>query len=155
MLQIAPMVDWTHSPFRLMMRLLLPKAKLFTEMLSRRRLFDIQIAILNTIRLKILWFYNWEGSHAPDLLKAALKAQDMGYQEINLNLGCPSERVQSGQFGACLMTQKPLVMACLKQLKSHLDIPVTAKTRIGVDEHDSYLFFLILLMGLSNVGLTS
>lgn len=141
MLQIAPMVDWTHSPFRLMMRLLLPKAKLFTEMLVPQAIIRHPKRYLDYYPIENPLVLQLGGSHAPDLLKAALLAEELGYQEINLNLGCPSERVQSGQFGACLMTQKPLVMACLKKLKSSLEIPVTAKTRIGVDQHDSYAFF--------------
>ncbi len=153
MLQIAPMVDWTHSPFRLMMRLLLPKAKLFTEMLVPQAIIRHPKRYLEYYPIENPLVLQLGGSHAPDLLKAALIAQDMGYQEINLNLGCPSERVQSGQFGACLMTQKTLVMTCLKHLKSHLDIPVTAKTRIGVDEHDSYEFFSDFVDGLVECGI--
>lgn len=153
MLQIAPMVDWTNSPFRLMMRLLLPKAKLFTEMLVPQAIIRHPQRYLEYYPIENPLVLQLGGSDAADLLKAALLARDFGYQEINLNLGCPSERVQSGQFGACLMTQKTLVMSCLKYLKEHLDIPVTVKTRIGVDEHDSYEFFEDFIDGLVECGI--
>jgi tRNA-dihydrouridine synthase A len=153
LLQIAPMVDWTNSPFRLMMRLLLPKAKLFTEMIVPQAIIRHAQRYLSYYPIENPLVLQLGGSDPHDLLKAARIAQDMGYQEINLNLGCPSERVQAGQFGACLMTQKPLVMECLSHLKAHLDIPVTAKTRIGVDANDSFEFFEDFVDGLYATGI--
>jgi tRNA-dihydrouridine synthase A len=153
LLQIAPMVDWTNSPFRLMMRLLLPQAKLFTEMIVPQAIIRNASRYLSYYSIENPLVLQLGGSDVNDLLQASKIAQDMGYQEINLNLGCPSERVQAGQFGACLMTQKPLVMQCLSHLKNNLDIPVTAKTRIGVDEHDSYAFFEDYVDGLVETGI--
>ena len=140
-LQIAPMVDWTNSPFRLMMRLMLPKAKLFTEMLVPRAIIQAPHRFLSYYPVEHPLVLQLGGSHPDELLQAALIAENAGYDEINLNLGCPSERVQAGAFGACLMKEKQLVVRCLKHLSKHLSIPVTAKTRIGVDELDSYGFF--------------
>ena len=150
--QIAPMVDWTNSPFRLFMRLMLPKAKLFSEMLVPR-------AIINAPE-RHLAYYSQEhplvlqlgGSHPDELLQAAQIAEQYGYDEINLNLVCPSERVQAGAFGACLMKDKQLVINCLKHLNDNLSIPVTAKTRIGVDEFDSYEFFQDFVGGIVESG---
>jgi tRNA-dihydrouridine synthase A len=147
------MVDWTNSPFRLMMRILLPKAKLFTEMLVPQAIIRNHERYLAYYPIENPLVLQLGGSSPKELLQASLMAQDFGYQEINLNLGCPSERVQAGQFGACLMTQKPLVLECLSYLKNHLDIPVTAKTRIGVDEHDSYEFFEDFIDGLVETGI--
>ena len=141
MLQIAPMVDWTNSPFRLMMRLLFPKAKLYTEMLVPQAIIRNPQRYLGYYAQENPLVLQLGGSNPELLLQAALSAEKFGYHEVNLNLGCPSERVQAGQFGACLMTQKNIVGACISYLKKNLTIPVTAKTRIGVDNFDSYSFF--------------
>ena len=151
-LQIAPMVDWTNSPFRLMMRLILPHAKLFTEMLVPRAIINHPERYLSCYSNENPLVLQLGGSNPEELLQAAKLAQDFGYQEVNLNLGCPSERVQAGAFGACLMKSKSLVVDCLKYMQAHLDIPVTAKTRIGVDEFDSYDFFLDFVGGLIEAG---
>lgn len=152
LLQIAPMVDWTNSPFRLMMRLLLPQAKLFTEMMVPQAIIRHAKRYLDYYSIENPLVLQLGGSQPDELLQAALIAQDMGYQEVNLNLGCPSERVQAGRFGACLMKEKHLVVDCLSHLKRHLNIPVTAKTRIGVDEYDSYEFFEDFVEALVQTG---
>jgi tRNA-dihydrouridine synthase A len=151
-LQIAPMVDWTNSPFRLMMRLMLPKAKLFTEMLVPRAIIQAPHRFLSYYPVEPPLVLQLGGSEPDELLQAALIAENAGYDEINLNLGCPSERVQAGAFGACLMKEKQLVVRCLKHLSTHLKIPVTAKTRIGVDELDSYAFFQDFISGIVESG---
>ena len=140
-LQIAPMVDWTNSPFRILMRLLLPHAKLFTEMIVPRAIIHQAQRHLDFNAIEHPLVLQLGGSFPAELLQAAQCAEAYGYDEINLNLGCPSERVQAGAFGACLMKQKELVRSCLSPLHEHLSIPVTAKIRIGVDEFDSYSFF--------------
>lgn len=151
-LQIAPMVDWTNSPFRYFLRLLLPKAKLFTEMIVPRAILQSPDRHLDYFEAEHPLVLQLGGSLPSELVKAALIAQDRGYDEINLNLGCPSERVQAGAFGACLMKEKQLVVECLKHLNNALHIPVTAKTRIGVDEFDSYSYFEDFIGGLVEAG---
>lgn len=139
--QIAPMVDWTNSPFRILMRLMLPKVKLYTEMLVPRAIINHPERHLKFDKIEHPLVLQLGGSDAKELFQAALMGKNVGYDEVNLNLGCPSPRVQAGAFGACLMKNKILVRECLEHLNQHLDIPVTAKTRIGVDEFDSYDFF--------------
>ncbi|MGR5470041.1 tRNA-dihydrouridine synthase, partial [Vibrio astriarenae] len=80
------------------------------------------------------------GSNPEDLAKCAKLAQDRGYDEINLNVGCPSDRVQNGRFGACLMAEPQLVADCVAAMKDVVDVPVTVKTRTGIDDQDSYEF---------------
>lgn len=140
-LSIAPMIDWTYSHFRVLMRLLAPKALLYTEMLTPE-------AVINNPE-KSLYYHKIEsplaiqlgGSDKNKLVKAALIAENAGFSEVNLNLGCPSNKVQSGNFGACLMLEKNLVSDCIATIKNHIKIPITAKIRIGVDNHDSFEFF--------------
>ncbi|NDH09114.1 MAG: tRNA dihydrouridine(20/20a) synthase DusA [Gammaproteobacteria bacterium] len=140
-LQIAPMVDWTNSPFRLLMRLMLPYAKLYSEMLVPQAIIRHPNRYLDYHELEHPLVLQLGGSDPDELVSAAIMAQIHGYDEINLNLGCPSERVQAGRFGACLMKEKDLVLQCFVALKNALTIPVTAKLRIGVDEFDSYAYF--------------
>jgi tRNA-dihydrouridine synthase A len=136
-----------------MMRILLPKAKLYTEMLVPQAIIRHPKRYLGFYAIENPLVLQLGGSCPDELLHAARLAQDFGYDEINLNLGCPSPRVQAGRFGACLMKEKQLVLQCLSHLKDHLDIPVTAKTRIGVDECDSYGFFEDFIDGLVASGI--
>ena len=78
------------------------------------------------------------GSDPADMARAAQVAQEMGYLEVNINVGCPSDRVKNGNFGACLMADPALVARCVSEMRTHVDIPVTVKTRIGIDDQDSY-----------------
>ena len=151
-LQIAPMVDWTNSPFRLLMRLILPCAKLYTEMLVPQAIIRHPERYLAYHDLEHPLVLQLGGSNPDELVSAAILAQKHGYDEINLNLGCPSERVQAGRFGACLMKDKDLVLRCFSALKDALTIPVTCKVRIGVDEFDSYEFFEDFVGGLIDKG---
>jgi len=151
-LQIAPMVDWTNSPFRVLMRLMLPYAKLYTEMLVPQAIIRHPERYLNYYELEHPLVLQLGGSDPDELVSAAVVAQKLGYDEINLNLGCPSERVQAGRFGVCLMKDKDLVLRCFSALKNTLTIPVTAKVRIGVDELDSYAFFQDFVGGLIEQG---
>lgn len=140
-ISIAPMIDWTYSHFRVLMRILAPKALLYTEMLTPD-------AIIRNPD-KSMFYHDIEkplaiqlgGHDIEKLVTAAIIAENSGYDEINLNLGCPSDKVQSGKFGACLMLEKNHVANCIAAIKKSVKISVTAKTRIGVDEHDSYDFF--------------
>jgi tRNA-dihydrouridine synthase A len=92
------------------------------------------------------------GSNPEDLAKCAILAEQRGYDEINLNVGCPSDRVQNGMFGACLMAKPELVAECVKAMNSAVDIPVTVKSRIGIDEQDSFEFLLDFITKVKEAG---
>jgi tRNA-dihydrouridine synthase A len=134
---VAPMMDWTDSPCRVLHRALSANALLYTEMVTAD-------AILHGDRQRLLGFDAAEhplglqlgGSDPVKLSEAAKIAEDFGYDEINLNVGCPSDRVQSGRFGACLMREPALVAACMTAMAKAVMIPVTVKCRIGVDDQD-------------------
>ena len=136
---IAPMMDWTDRHCRFFHRLLAPHARLYTEMVTTG-------AALHGDRDRLLGFDAAEhpvglqlGGHDPtDLAAAARIGVEYGYDEINLNVGCPSDRVQSGRFGACLMREPALVGECVAAMRAAVDVPVTVKCRIGVDEQDAY-----------------
>jgi tRNA-dihydrouridine synthase A len=131
------MMEWTTSPCRIFHRLLSPHARLYTEMVhanaaihgDRRRLLGFE-AMEHPVALQL-------GGSEPDrLAQAARIGEDFGYDEINLNCGCPSERVQSGAFGACLMREPALVADCVSAMRAAVKVPVTVKCRIGVDDQD-------------------
>jgi len=138
-ISVAPMMDWTDRHDRYFLRLLAPHILLYTEMLTA------QAVVYGDYRY-LLRFNPLEhpvalqlGGSDPSLLAAAARrGEDFGYDEINLNVGCPSDRVQAGRFGACLMREPALVAACVAALRAAVRVPVTVKCRIGVDEHDSY-----------------
>ncbi len=140
-LAIAPMIDWTYTHFRVFMRLLAPHALLYTEMQTTGAIEHQPDRALNFHQTETPLALQLGGANPASLAKAAKEAQNRGYKEINLNLGCPSDRVQSGRFGACLMNDVKTVTTCIKALKNSVTIPVTAKTRIGIDHQDSYDFF--------------
>lgn len=136
---VAPMLDWTDRHCRYFLRLLSKHMLLYTEMVTTG-------AILHGKRDRYLGFDPVEnpvalqlgGSHPQELAECARIGADYGYQEINLNVGCPSDRVQSGRFGACLMAEPQLVADCVAAMKNAVNIPVTVKSRIGIDHNDSY-----------------
>jgi len=136
---VAPMMDWTDRHCRYFHRLLAPHARLYTEMVTTG-------AILHGDRARHLDFDTAEhplalqlGGHEPgELAQCARIGADWGYDEINLNVGCPSDRVQSGRFGACLMREPALVADCVAAMRAAVSIAVTVKCRIGVDEQDDY-----------------
>ncbi len=135
------MMDWTDRHCRYFFRLLTPSALLYTEMITAA-------AIHHGDADRLLRFNDAEhpvalqlgGSNPEWMASAARKAAEYGYDEININVGCPSDRVQSGQFGACLMAQPETVAGCLKAMQAETDVPVTVKTRIGIDGDDSEEF---------------
>ena len=140
-LSVAPMMDWTDRHCRYFHRLLAPSAMLYTEMVTTG-------AIIHGDADRFL-AYNPEerplalqlgGSDPEDLAVCARTAQQRGFDEINLNVGCPSDRVQRGRFGACLMLEPDLVKDCMSAMQDAVDIPVTIKTRLGVDDHYSYQY---------------
>jgi tRNA-dihydrouridine synthase A len=136
---IAPMMDWSDHNCRFFWRLLTRQALLYTEMVTTG-------ALIHGDRERFL-HYNVEehpvalqlgGSNPEELARCARWAQEWGYDEVNLNCGCPSDRVQSGMFGACLMAKPALVADCVKAMVDSCDIPVTVKHRIGIDAMESY-----------------
>lgn len=141
-LSVAPMMDWTDRHCRYFHRLLAPSAILYTEMVTTG-------AILHGDHDHLLGFNTAEhplalqigGSEPVALAECAKIAERRGYDEVNLNVGCPSDRVQKGRFGACLMREPELVRDCVRAMRDAVAIPVTVKTRLGVDELDSYAYF--------------
>ena len=131
------MMDWTDRHCRVFHRLMTRRARLYTEMLTTG-------AILHGDRNRLLGFDASEhpvalqlgGSAPSDLATAARIGEDFGYDEINLNVGCPSDRVKDGRFGACLMAEPALVADCVRAMKRAVNIPVTVKCRIGIDDQD-------------------
>jgi len=136
---VAPMLDWTDRHQRYFMRLITHHTLLYTEMVTTG-------AIIYGDRDRYLQFNDAEhplvlqlgGSEPKDLAECAKIAEDYGYDEVNLNLGCPSNRVQNGSFGACMMAEPALVSECIAAMNQVVDIPVTVKNRIGIDDHDSF-----------------
>ena len=134
---VAPMMDWTDRHCRYFHRLLSPHARLYTEMVT-------SAAVVHGDRQRLLGFDASEhpvalqlgGSEPAELAEAARVGEGFGYDEINLNVGCPSDRVQSGRFGACLMREPDLVAECFAAMRDAVSIPVTVKCRLGVDEQD-------------------
>jgi len=139
---VAPMMDWTDRDCRYFLRLLSPDVRLYTEMVTAR-------ALLHGPAERLLDFDPLEkplalqlGGSVPSELgrAAALVQASYSYDEINLNVGCPSDRVQSGRFGACLMSDPELVADCVTAISDSWDGLVSVKTRIGIDDHDDYAF---------------
>ena len=136
---VAPMLDWTDSHCRYFHRLLSKNALLYTEMVTTG-------ALIHGNSQRFLQFNSEEqpialqlgGSNPTDLATCARIAEEFGYNEVNLNVGCPSDRVQNGRFGACLMAEPQLVGDCVAAMQAVVKIPITVKSRIGIDEHDSY-----------------
>jgi tRNA-dihydrouridine synthase A len=134
---VAPMMDWTDRHCRVFHRLLTRRAILYTEMVTTG-------AVIHGNRERLLAFDPSEqplavqlGGSDPDALaRSARICADLGYAEINLNVGCPSDRVQEGRFGACLMAEPKLVGDCVAAMRAAVDIPVTVKCRLGIDEQD-------------------
>src|SRR5687768_17998474 len=136
-LAVAPMMDWTDRHCRFFHRGLTRRAVLYTEMLTAD-------AVLHGDRPRLLGFHPEEhpvalqlgGSEPKKLAEAARIGAAFGYDEINLNVGCPSDRVQSGAFGACLMREPSLVAECMAAIMGAVSVPATVKCRIGVDDQD-------------------
>ena len=136
---VAPMLDWTDRHCRFFHRLLTKEAILYTEMVTTG-------AILYGDPARQLRFNSQEhpvalqlgGSEPQELAQCARIAQDYGYDEINLNVGCPSERVQKGAFGACLMAEPQLIAECVSAMQAAVAIPITVKNRIGIDDQEDY-----------------
>ncbi len=142
-LSVAPMMDCTDRHYRQLMRCITQQTLLYTEMVTAK-------AIIHGDRDHLLGYNGVEhplalqigGSDPKEASIAAKIGQDYGYDEVNLNVGCPSDRVQSGMFGACLMKYPDIVSKCIIAMREAVDIPVTIKTRLGVDDVDSYEYLV-------------
>nr|WP_228720396.1 tRNA dihydrouridine(20/20a) synthase DusA [Zophobihabitans entericus] len=137
---VAPMLDWTDKHCRYFHRLLTKQALLYTEMVTTGAILFGKGDYLAYNEQEHPVSLQLGGSDPVALAKCAKLAEERGYDEINLNVGCPSDRVQNGRFGACLMSDAQLVADCVKAMQDEVAIPVTVKTRIGIDEQDSYDF---------------
>lgn len=133
------MMDWTDRHCRYFHRLLSPHARLYTEMVTSAALVrGGQLRLLEHSQQEHPLALQLGGSDPAELAIAARLGAEAGYDEINLNVGCPSDRVQSGRFGACLMREPALVGECVRAMRDAVDVPVTVKCRIGVDDQDAY-----------------
>jgi len=150
---IAPMMDWTDRHCRFFHRLLSPGARLYTEMVTSP-------AVVHGDRQHLLAFDPAEhplalqlgGSDPGQMAEAARVVADFGYDEVNINVGCPSDRVQSGRFGACLMGSPGVVADCVRAMREAIDLPVTVKSRIGVDDHEDYTFLRDFVTAVAEAG---
>lgn len=151
---IAPMMGWTTRHYRYFMRLISQEVTLYTEMITTGALLN------NPDHDRFLAFHPSEqplalqlgGSDPSELAQAAKIAQSYGYSEINLNVGCPSDRVQSGCFGAVLMKDIHHLAECIAAIKAAVSLPITVKTRIGVDNYESYAYLADLIQKVSIAG---
>lgn len=146
------MIDWTYVHFRVLMRILAPKALLYTEMQTTGAVHNNPERALSFHAMEHPLALQLGGSEKHALAQCAKIGEQKGYDEINLNLGCPSDRVQAGRFGACLMNEPGHVSECIREMKQAVNIPVTAKTRIGIDNKDSYDFFSDFVHQLIDAG---
>jgi tRNA-dihydrouridine synthase A len=152
-LSVAPMMDWTDRHCRYFLRLIAPRTLLYTEMIPTG-------AILLGQPERFLRFDQAEhplalqlgGADPDELAWCAEAGAARGYDEINLNVGCPSDRVQNGRFGACLMAEPELVAACVRAMRAAAPAPVTVKTRVGIDRHESYDFLRRLVEAIAGAG---
>ena len=155
-LSVAPMMDWTDRHCRYFHRLLSRRALLYTEMVTTGALIHGDVerhlrfnAEEHPVALQL------GGSEPADLARCAKLGEQWGYDEINLNCGCPSERVQRGAFGACLMAEPRLVADCVKAMVDEVSVPVTVKHRIGIDQCESYEFVRDFVGAVSVAGCTT
>ncbi|HRO32221.1 MAG TPA: tRNA dihydrouridine(20/20a) synthase DusA [Brevundimonas sp.] len=154
-LSVAPMMDWTDRHCRAFHRALTARTLLYTEMVTAP-------AVIHGDRDRLLAFDAVEhpvalqlgGSDPQQLAQAARIGADYGYDEINLNVGCPSDRVQSGRFGACLMREPELVADCMAAIREAVDVPATVKCRIGVDDQDPQVSLFATVDACAAVGIT-
>ena len=151
------MMQCTDIHDRYLMRLITKKSFLYTEMVTTGAIIhgnathqlDFNKSIESPVALQL------GGSNPDELAKCSEIAESMGYDEINLNLGCPSERVQKGSFGACLMIEPKLVQSCLNAMKQSVSIPVTAKCRTGIDKIEDYDFLQSFVEGIANQNIST
>lgn len=152
-ISVAPMMAWTTPAQRYFMRRITRHALLYTEMVTTG-------ALIHGDTARFLAYHGEEhpialqlgGSDPAAMAHCAALAEDHGYDEVNINVGCPSDRVQNGTFGACLMGEPERVADCVAAMKTRVSIPVTVKTRIGIDDQDSYAFLHTFASAVSAAG---
>ncbi|WP_268244758.1 tRNA dihydrouridine(20/20a) synthase DusA [Shewanella fodinae] len=149
---VAPMLDWTDRHYRYFARLMSSQALLYTEMVTTGAILFGKGDYLEYNEAEHPLALQLGGSDPQALAQCARIAEERGYDEVNLNVGCPSDRVQNGRFGACLMAEPQLVADCVNAMQQQVSIPVTVKTRIGIDEQDSYLFLTDFVGKVSEAG---
>jgi tRNA-dihydrouridine synthase A len=152
-LSVAPMMDRTDRHCRYFYRLLAPNIRLYTEMVTGNAVVhgDSERLLAYDVKEKPLALQL--GGNDPGILaKAASIAEKLGYDEVNLNIGCPSDRVRSGAFGACLMEQPDVVAECVSAMSEVTSIPITVKTRIGIDDREDYEFLETFVRKVSEAG---
>lgn len=149
---IAPMLDWTDRHCRYFLRLLSRRMLLYTEMVTTGAILYGKGDYLAYSEEEHPLALQLGGSDPAALAQCAKLAEERGYDEINLNVGCPSDRVQNGMFGACLMGDALRVADCVKAMRDVVSIPVTVKTRIGIDNQDSYQFLCDFIDTVSTQG---
>lgn len=149
---VAPMLDWTDRHCRYFLRRISRHALLYTEMVTTGAILHGKGDYLAYHQEEHPLALQLGGSDPDALARCARLAAERGYDEINLNVGCPSDRVQNGRFGACLMGEAALVAECVAAMQAAVSIPVTVKTRIGIDDQDSYEFLRAFIDTVSAAG---
>src|SRR5471030_1881209 len=150
------MMDWTDRHCRFFLRQVSPRAMLYTEMVTTGALIHGDVPRhLDFNKEEHPVALQLGGSEPADLAHCARLAQDWGYDEVNLNIGCPSERVQRGAFGACLMAEPELVADCVRAMREAVRIPVTVKHRLGINKIESYDFISAFVEKVSKAGCTT
>ena len=135
---VAPMLDWTDRHCRYFLRLISRHTLLYTEMVTTGAIIFGKGDYLGYNAEEHPVAVQLGGSDPEHMTQCAVKSQEYGYDEVNINVGCPSDRVKNGSFGACLMAQPEMVADCVKAMQAEVDIPVTVKCRIGIDDMDEY-----------------
>ena len=151
-LSIAPMLDWTDKHCRYFYRVMSQHTVLYTEMVTTGAILFGKGDYLAFNEEEHPLVLQLGGSDPVAMAKCAKLAAERGYDEININVGCPSDRVQNGMFGACLMAEPTLVSNCITEMNSVTDIPITVKSRIGIDDLDSYEFLHNFIDHVSKAG---
>ena len=149
---IAPMLDWTDKHCRYFHRLLTQHAVLYTEMVTTGAILHGTGDYLDFNQEEHPVVLQLGGSDPVQMAQCAKLAEQRGYDAVNINVGCPSDRVQNGMFGACLMAQPALVADCIKAMQDAVSIPVTVKTRIGIDDSDDYQFLQDFVQAIADAG---
>ncbi|MGM0480776.1 MAG: tRNA dihydrouridine(20/20a) synthase DusA [Pseudomonadota bacterium] len=151
---VAPMLDWTDRHCRYFHRLLSQRTLLYTEMVTTGAILFGKQDFLQFNHAEHPVALQLGGSEPDAMARCAEMAQQRGYDEVNINIGCPSDRVQNGSFGACLMAQPDIVAECVRAMQAVVDIPVTVKTRLGIDDQDSDEFLYRFMDAIVNSGVS-
>ncbi len=151
-LSVAPMLDWTDKHCRYLYRLMSAHTVLYTEMVTTGAILHGKGDYLSYNDVEHPLVLQLGGSNVKDMTECAKIAEQNGYDEININVGCPSDRVQNGRFGACLMAEPQLVAECVSAMQAATNIPVTVKSRIGIDDLDSYEFLHTFIEQVAQAG---